>query len=117
MRVRTKRTCLLWQGQELQVLRLFFSRNLYNIHRLAGGHLEFPHHTANILQALPVSAFFNAPLNAPFNALLNAPLNALRNALRKSLLTAFLNKSLAQITHFRHRPFHAVYIRKFILVF
>ena len=56
MRVRTKRTCLLWQGQELQVLRLFFSRNLYNIHRLAGGHLEFPHHTANILQALPVSA-------------------------------------------------------------
>ena len=61
MRVRTKRTCLLWQGQELQVLRLFFSRNLYNIHRLAGGHLEFPHHTANILQALPVSAFFNVP--------------------------------------------------------
>ena len=96
-----KYSCLLWQGQELQILRLFFSRDLYNIHRLAGGHLELPHHAANILQALPVSAFFNAPLNA----------------LRKSLLTAFLNKSLAQISHFRHRPFHAVYIRKFILVF
>ena len=108
---------LLGEGQELQILGLVCCRNFHGGHHLlrrpAGGF----HQAANVLQPLPVcaplDALCDALLHALFHALLHAPLDALRHA----FLHAFFKNTLAQITHFRHRPFHGMCVSKLVLVF